>query len=86
MGEKHCSDCEHYIQHYALNRKKLFQVYCGHCIFGRAKQRRPDAKVCENFVPGVPQREAFATKEYLSKELLQYVLNLELLPEIQKDE
>lgn len=30
-----------------------------------------------------PDEQAFATKEYLSKELLQYLLNLELLPTIE---
>lgn len=49
----------------------------------RAKQKLPDAKACENFIPGSAQENAFASKEYLSKELLQYMLSLELLPEIE---
>jgi len=33
-------------------------------------------------VKSEPDEEAFATKEYLSKTLLEYLLKLELLPEI----
>ena len=42
----------------------------------------PDAQACQNFIPGEADEEAFASKEYLSKELLKYVLEMELLPEI----
>jgi len=86
MREQHCSDCQHYLQHYALSRNKIFRVYCGHCTYNRAKQKRPDAKACKDFVAAISREDAFVSKEYLSKELLQYVLSLELLPEIQKDE
>ena len=40
-----------------------------------------DTKACENF-SAPPREDAFAAKEYLSKELLAYLLHLELLPEI----
>jgi hypothetical protein len=33
-----------------------------------------------------PDETAFVTKEYLSKELLEYMMKLELLPEIQEEE
>ena len=83
MNEKQCKNCTYYLQHFALDHRKLFRVYCGHCTFGKAKRKRPDTKACENFMPGLDPEEAFATKEYLSKELLQYVLSLELLPKIE---
>ena len=38
--------------------------------------------VCENYTPTSPDETAFASKEYLSKALLEYVLKLELLPPI----
>lgn len=82
MNDKRCADCCHYLRHYTFNKRKIFQVYCGHCTFLRARRKLPDAKACENFEPGTSQESAFATKEYLSKELLQYLLSLELLPEI----
>ncbi len=83
MEEKLCKDCKHFRQHFSMNERKIFRVYCGHCTFQRPRTKKPDAKVCENFVPGTVSEDAFASKEYLSKELLQYVLNLELLPEIE---
>ena len=86
MEEPCCSDCRYFLQHYTLDRKKIFRVHCGHCTLNRATRRMPDAKTCENFAPGSPQEDAFATKEYLGKELFQYMLSLELLPEIQDGE
>lgn len=82
MDEKKCKNCQHYMQHLALNKRRLFRVYCGHCTIRKHKRKHPDAKACENYIPGASPEEAFASKEYLSKELLQYVLSLELLPEI----
>ena len=86
MNDKRCADCSHYLRHYTFDKRKLFQVYCGHCTFLRARRKRPDAKACEYFSPGTSQESAFVTKEYLSKELLTYLLNLELLPEIHDKE
>lgn len=82
MDEKHCKDCQYFLQHYTLDKRKIFRVHCGHCTFGKPRQKRPDTKACESFVPGEAQENAFVSKEYLSKELLQYMLRLELLPDI----
>lgn len=84
MDENQCKNCQHFVQHLALNKRRLFRVHCGHCTFGKAKRKQPDSKGCENYIPGSSPEEAFATKEYLSKELLQYMLQLELLPEIEE--
>lgn len=86
MMENHCKSCRYFLQHYTLDNRKIFRVYCGHCTFQSPKRKRPDAKACVNFIPGPAQEEAFVSKEYLSKELLQYMLNLNLLPEIQDRE
>jgi len=85
MEDKRCQECKYYLRHYTLDANKIFRVYCGHCSFPRPRTKKPDAKVCENFIPGSAPEDAFASKEYLSKELLQYVLNLELLPEIEDE-
>ena len=85
MDEKTCRNCHYFRQHNTLDKRKIFQVYCGHCTFARAKRKRPDAKACENFIAGSPQADGLATKEYLSKELLEYLLRLELLPEIDEE-
>ena len=83
MDNHHCSNCRYYLRHYTFNNKKIFRVYCGHCTFSKPKRKQPDAKVCENYIPGTDQEDAFVSKEYLSKELLHYLLSLELLPEIE---
>ena len=83
MENKYCKDCAHFHQHYGLNRKRLFRLYCGHCTAkSRIQKRQPDGHVCENFVMASPHEEAFASKEYLSKALIEYFMRLELLPPI----
>ena len=84
MSEIRCKNCRHYVRHYGLGKDRLFRLNCGHCSLVRPRQKRPDTKACPNFEPGPPDEAAFATKEYLSKELLKYVLELELLPEIEE--
>lgn len=84
MNVKQCKNCQHFVQHLALNKRRIFRVYCGHCTYGKSKRKLPDSNACENYVPGPSAEEAFVTKEYLSKELLQYMLQLELLPEIEE--
>lgn len=49
----------------------------------KSKRRRPDDVACESFSPAEPDESVFATKEYLSKELLKYLMQLELLPKIE---
>lgn len=84
MNEKRCENCQYFRQHYALDKCTIFRVYYGHCTFANARGKRPDAKACENFIPGTADADAFVTKEYLSKALLEYILRLELLPVIKE--
>ena len=86
MDKKCCGSCEYFHQHYTLNGRKIVRVYCGHCTYQRLRTLRPDRDACEHWLPAPPDEDAFVSKEYLSKELLRYVLNLELLPEIQWEE
>ena len=86
MDKSQCCHCQYFIQHYALKGGKIFRVYCGHCtLCNKPKRKQPDASVCEHFTPGENEEDAFATKEYLSKALLGYILRMELLPPIQDD-
>lgn len=78
-----CKNCKNYHQHYALNSRRLFRVNCGHCVLHITKKKKPDTAACEEFALGQPDENAFVGKEYLSKELLRYVLQLEILPEIE---
>ena len=82
MDNHSCKTCAYYRQHYTFDHRKIFRVYCGHCTYQKAKTKRPDAKACENYLLSESAENAFVTKEYLSKALLEYMLNLELLPEI----
>ena len=78
----YCKYCRHFCQHYTFDHGKLFRVYCGHCTYSKVKIKQPDSKACQHYVWAAPDEDAFATKEYLSKALLDYVLKMELLPEI----
>ena len=82
MDKNSCKTCTHYRQHYTFAQRKIFRLYCGHCTYGKAKTKRPDAKACAYYLLSESDEGAFVTKEYLSKSLLEYMLKLELLPEI----
>jgi hypothetical protein len=77
-----CQTCTYYLQHYTFSEKRIIRVHCGHCTYARAKTKRPDANACEHYRPAEIGENPFVNKEYLSKALLDYVLNLELLPQI----
>ena len=83
MEEKTCAMCANYYQHYTLTEHGLVSVCCGHCRVSVQRKTKPDRKACEDFVPGTQnKRELFVTKKYLSKKLLQYILDMELLPDM----
>ena len=82
MNNPQCKDCQSYIQHYALIEGKIVRIFCGHCIHKWSRKKRPDAAVCENFIPGPGDSERFVSREYLTKKLLDRILSLALLPEI----
>jgi len=86
MDNNFCKTCAHYRQHYTFDQHKIFRIYCGHCTYQKVKTKRPDAKACEDYLLSESQEKAFATKEYLSKALLEYMLKLDLLPEIYEAE
>ena len=82
METNYCKNCAYFHQHFAFDNKKIFRVYCGHCTRTRVRRRLPDTAACDDFLPAPPDESAFVSKEYLSKELLQYLLQLDLLPQI----
>ena len=84
METKQCKMCQYFIQHYGLGKEKLFRIHCGHCVLGKAKRKKPDTPACESFVPGQDRENAFADREFLSKELLKHVLEMDLLPQIEE--
>ena len=86
MQKNRCADCMYFSRHYAFDGRKIFRVNCGHCTLHQQKSKLPHAAPCTHFVPGTSPENAFVSKEYLSKELLQYILHLDLLPEIEEFE
>ena len=86
MVENTCKTCKHFLQHYILHQGQLSRVYCGHCTHLSAKRKRPDCAACEHYLPGTSGESDFATKQYLTKALLQHILDLELLPKITEDD
>jgi len=76
----------HFRQHYALDQRNIYRVFCGHCTYKKARSKKPWTAACDHFTPAPADTEAFATKEYLSKWILKYIMQLELLPEIQCQE
>lgn len=82
MDKAFCKNCAYFRQHFTFDKRKIFRVYCGHCTFEKVRNKKPDATICENFVFKNPDEDSFVSKEYLSKELLQYFMRLELLPQI----
>ena len=83
MNDKTCQTCLHFHQHYTLKCGKLLRVFYGHCVFPTAKPKRPFSKACENYIYCLPDEDAYADKKYLTKEMLKYLLSLELLPQIE---
>ena len=85
MDEPICKNCKRFIQHYTFIGSKLAEVNCGHCAVKRSiKRKKADSKACEYFEQGTDPTEAFVTKEYLTKALLNKVLSEELMPEVWK--
>ena len=84
MIEKRCEQCENFVQHYGLCEGRLFQLYCGHCRRKDRKTRNPQKKACDAFVQGTSDASQFVTKQFLTEALLRRVLELPLLPEIER--
>ena len=89
MNDTTCASCVYYKQHYILDGKKIIRIFCGHCTLKKKnsfhRSRRSFAPICEEYIPGTSDEEAFVSQEYLSKALLDRVLNLPLLPTIEDD-
>lgn len=86
MAGETCDTCAYYKQHYTFNQRKILRVHCGHCMFAKVKTRKPDSKACDDYIQADSDERAFVSKEYLSKALLKYMMELELLPKIHDEE
>lgn len=84
MEEKVCGQCGHFRQHYTLDDQSCMTVCCGHCVFPRLKNRRPDTPACGHFLMG--EQKLPASRRFLTMELIRWMQSLEFPPEIRKGE
>lgn len=85
MTQATCRNCTHFHQHYTLDKQSCSAIDCGHCDCPRLRHRAASAAPCGRFAPRVDPPELPDRKDvvhYLTTEVLQYILNLELPPEI----
>ena len=83
--EKTCSMCEHFHQHHYLSGNQAVAVDCGHCVQARMKHRKASARVCADFCERTkpsPAPDRASTIRYLTTEVLERIMALELPPEI----
>ncbi len=63
MDNEYCKNCKHFMQHYGLNEKGIFLLYCGHCTLSRPNRKLPDQKVCSNYVHGESKEPLLSLNE-----------------------
>lgn len=69
MNKNTCGQCGHFRRHYVLDEQSCTAVCCGHCVFPRVKNRRPDT--------GVPNKKTYTVaKEQRVLQELWYTLFL----------
>ena len=88
MEKSTCGECEFFVQHYILLEQKFHWVNCGHCTKRKIRNqnsdiRTPSSKACPEYIFSGTKESKFVSKEYLRKELLKRVLEMDLLPQMQ---
>lgn len=88
MADLICKNCVRFRQHYILSEQRCDVTNCGHCVYPRLKHRKPNDKACDNFQDrsnshDLPDRQQVV--RFLTKEILQYILNLKLPPEVEEE-
>ena len=86
MDSMCCKVCVYFRQHYILNEQRGTTVNCGHCIYPRIKHRSPESPACGHFEKredplSLPDQERVI--DYLTTDVLRYILDLKLPPEIE---
>ena len=76
--ENKCGECVHYIQRYAILEGELRKIFSGHCTQKRRKKLDQISPAGELYIQGEPIDSKLVTKKYLTKELLQKLLSMEL--------
>ena len=86
MDKQTCQTCIHFHQHYTLKTGKLLRVFYGHCTFCGAKAKDPLRAACKNYENAPPDEDAFASKNFLTKELIKKLFEMEILPPIENEQ
>lgn len=84
MDSQICKNCVHFLQHYVIDDQSYTAIHCGHCTRPRLKNRRPLDNACEHFVQRTepaPHPDRKSVVNFLTKEVLQHILDLPLPPE-----
>ena len=82
--ENTCKQCTHYVQHYGIFDGKLRPIFCGHCLLNHKKNRKPYKPICDQFEQATAVDDEMVTKEYLTKKLLQHILDMELWKSVEE--
>ena len=83
MENPTCQTCARFHQHYGISEGKIFRLHCGHCVYPKMRNKRPTATACQHYVFAPPEEDNFVSRHYLTKKLLQHILNMELMPPIE---
>lgn len=89
MKEETCKHCKYFYQHYVVDDMRRTPVNCGHCSKPRLKHRRPNTRACGNFREregDVPLPDRPRVIDFLTVDMLEYILSLKLPPVMDKEE
>ena len=78
-----CRNCKFFMQHYILDNGQFKWINAGHCIKLKLRNKQAYSKICEHYEYQEPVEDRYVDQEYLSKELLQRVLTMDLLPKME---
>ena len=69
-NEKWCKDCIYFVQHYKIDKARIFRVACGHCINkkGNGQIRKTD-KICDCYT----ERDSASEKKEQLKSAAEYL-------------
>ena len=85
MNSPSCEECTHFHQHYVLDKQRCSPIDCGHCSYPRLKHRNAHTKACIHYIQREEPVELPVRAEvinFLTTEILEHILSLELPPEI----
>lgn len=89
MTKPLCQNCQYFYQHYIIDSQRCTPVNCGHCRYPGLKRRKPSDPACIHFSrldEPVDLPDKSGVIQFLTKEILEYILTLKLPLEVDTDE